>query len=200
MPCTALHLAIVEEYVLKNKEAKKDVFVEGAILPDLAEDKNASHYCINKKIKSIKDMVDTKVDIVKCSKEFDFSDELKKAVYLHLLTDYLFYQYIYNPETEKENPKDVLVALDSDQGIITEYVFGRYSINSPDGAEDLLKIKQNTGKLRFLSEKEIERFIKVVSNFNLNDVKQNIVQNAELFLQEFMEEMNQKSDDVLVKK
>ena len=53
MPCTAMHLAIAEKYSKNNPKLAKETIIEGAVLPDLAQDKFVSHYGIKKKLTSI---------------------------------------------------------------------------------------------------------------------------------------------------
>ena len=129
MACLAMHLAIAKKYLENNTNENKEAFIKGAYLPDIAEDKIKSHYGTRMPIKCVKDMLDSKVDIIECAKNTDTKNNLSKAVFLHLITDYFFYNFVYSPALETKSPDQIKSMMYQDFDFVTNYILKKYKIN-----------------------------------------------------------------------
>ena len=83
MPSYAIHLAVAEEYLKKSNCSKEnhEKFIKGVIYPDMVKDKSLSHYGSNSSVS----------DLSKFLSRNRVNDSFKRGCFLHLMTDYLFY-------------------------------------------------------------------------------------------------------------
>ncbi len=91
MPGYTIHMAVAKEYMKKHpgKIKNPEAFLQGVILPDMIQPKTGSHYGIDSSHPGLWPYLDT----------HDMSDEQNLGYFLHLLTDYYFYQkYLKNME------------------------------------------------------------------------------------------------------
>lgn len=93
MPSQIIHLAIAKRYLTKHPQAIRDVqaFLDGSVLPDLASDKAVSHCGVRTEKHDIVKRNAQKVSPTKFAATHDLSDDLNKGQYLHLYTDYQYY-------------------------------------------------------------------------------------------------------------
>ena len=91
MASLAMHYAIAKEYCKENKNVDFAEFVCGSLQPDLVQDKNKSHYTIPSKTQTIEEIVKNKVNLAECVKNTTLDTDFDKGVFLHLLTDHLFF-------------------------------------------------------------------------------------------------------------
>jgi len=126
MACTALHLLIAEEYCKKNEIANMDIFLEGAFLPDIQEDKVLSHFGLKIKPKSVKDALDAKIDINNCVNSLNLEDEMDCSIFLHLLTDFIYYNYIYQEELESIKLEQILKFIQNDAEVMTAKILQKH--------------------------------------------------------------------------
>lgn len=79
-----IHLAVAEEYLRNHKQTENyEEFIEGIIFPDSVKDKSETHYAV----KSSKSNLD------KFLKDKKIDNSFNRGYFLHLLTDYLFYNH-----------------------------------------------------------------------------------------------------------
>ena len=92
-----IHLAVGEEYLRIHPGDINDYnkFIEGIIYPDSVTDKSLTHYGPKS----------SQVNLKKFFNDRDIEDDFNKGYFIHLVTDYLFYnkfldvfskKYIYN--------------------------------------------------------------------------------------------------------
>ena len=83
MPGYVIHLAVAEQYLRKNENNKEDYseFIEGVIFPDSVKDKSLTHYGNGS----------SNSNLYKFLQENKLENSFKRGYFLHLLTDYLFY-------------------------------------------------------------------------------------------------------------
>ena len=83
MPGYVIHLAIAEEYLRKHSEKKEDYkeFINGVIEPDGVKDKSLTHYGPKS----------SKSNLAEYLKVNNIDNSFSRGYFLHLLTDYLFY-------------------------------------------------------------------------------------------------------------
>ena len=102
MASLALHLLVAEEYLKFHKIDNVDDFIKGVFAPDMTDDKVASHFSIYKKDMSYTDLLKNKVDLTQYVKNYDIETDFRKGEFLHLFTDYVFYnQYLIHLNTYK---------------------------------------------------------------------------------------------------
>ena len=99
--------------------------------------------------------------------ENELTSELNKGIFLHLITDYLFYnkylnkfskQYIYD-DYDKSN----------------KVLINRYHVKLLDEVEDKVFFKD--GDMKILNFPLIYKLIDEISNLNLNTVKKEVMEN-----------------------
>lgn len=153
-----IHLAIAEEYLKNNKGRKENnkEFIEGVIFPDSVKDKAQTHYGAKS----------SKVNLYKFLKENKIDNSFTRGYFLHLLTDYLFYnKYITCFSSDIYNDYDILNLS----------LINKYNVNLPEKIEDKVFFKK--GKLKILSHDIVEKLIKNISSMNLDSIKNDIYKN-----------------------
>ena len=83
MPGYVIHLAVAEEYLKKHPIPKENYtdFIQGVIFPDSVTDKSLTHYGNGS----------SESNLYKFLLQNQIIDSFKRGYFLHLLTDYLFY-------------------------------------------------------------------------------------------------------------
>ena len=160
MPGYVIHLAIAEEYLNKNKNEIYSEFIEGVIYPDETNDKYKTHYW--NELRS--------VDLYKFLQSNEIKDSFKKGYFLHLLTDYLF----YNKYIEYWS-KDIY----TDYDLLNEYLIKKYNVKFPDRLKRYIHTDIRGKKLIILSRDLVEKFIDDISKLNLEVIATEIMKNPE---------------------
>ena len=81
MPGYVIQLAVAKEYLRKNKKELNKDFLKGSIAPDLTTDKTKTHYGKSPAY----------TNLSKSLKQNKLESDYDKGAFLHLVTDYLFY-------------------------------------------------------------------------------------------------------------
>ena len=159
-----IHLAIGEEYIKNYPNEIKDYnnFIEGIIYPDSVKDKSLTH-CGPKS---------SMVNLKKFFTDRDINNDFDKGYFLHLVTDYLFYNKFLKFFSKK-------------------YIYNDYDILNKD-LEDIFqvkipsKLKDNVfyklGETKILNLEETINFIKETAKYNLNDIKESVLNDDENWL------------------
>lgn len=155
MPGYIIHLAIAEEYLRKHKNIeKKDDFIEGVIFPDSVKDKSETHYgaksCYSNLFEFLKDK--------------NLNTSFNKGYFLHLLTDYLFYNR-YIDHTSK--------AIYNDYDILNKKLIDEYKIEVPKRINDKIYFKD--GKLVILTYEIVYKLIEDISDMDINDIASEVM-------------------------
>ena len=161
MPGYVIHLAIAEEYLRKNKDNKEkyNKFIEGVIFPDSVEDKSKTHYGKSS----------SKTNLYKFLKENDISKSFKRGYFLHLLTDYIF----YNKYLDKFS-KDIY----NDYDVLNYELMSKYNVIIPEDIKCKVFFKEKE-ELKILSKELVEKLIIEISSENLDRVAKQIKENKE---------------------
>lgn len=158
MPGYVIHLAVAEEYLRKheNKPEKYDDFIEGVIFPDSVKDKSETHYGAKSSISNLYEFL----------KENALDTSFKRGYFLHLLTDYLFYnKYIDRMSKDMYNDYDIL------NGILIE----KYKVKLPEKVKDGVFFKQ--GELVILSMEIITNLVNDISEMDLDEIAREVNEN-----------------------
>ena len=183
----AIHLAVGEQYIKKHKDEIKNEkeFIKGIVAPDLNEkmtdiekNKSKSHYGEWKKYNST-----TNIEQFLIDKEVNIREDYWKGYFLHLLTDY----YFYNIDFLKES-KEIEKAEDSfyyDYDCLNQNLIEKYKINNRInqvlivkkymnmilGNPEYLDINKVIGFIEKLSDFDIETEIKIVKEKGMEGLK-----------------------------
>lgn len=188
MPSFNIHLAIGKRYIEKNKTIK-DIkeFYQGIIAPDLVPDKKISHYGEKTNKNKLVEHLSRKVLLNKFLLEENIDNDYNKGIFLHLITDYLFFNnflnkdYLDNTSYEKFR-KDLYYSYN----IINDYLEDKYNISyynyvSKEVGEkiknNIEKDKNSSSQKKLFSPKEIDDFIELTSSINLENYKNKILNN-----------------------
>lgn len=182
-----IHLAVGKRYIEKTKIIKDEKeFYKGIIDPDLVNDKKESHYTGIQDKNDLLSYLSQKVQLNEYLKNESISSDYQKGVFLHLITDYLFfnnffdYDYLSNI-SYSEFFKDLYYSYD----ITNDYLEEKYKI---DYTEFLNQIKNNIEKdkkekntsneirTNILPFDNLDDFIEYVSNIDLEEYKNKIIE------------------------
>ncbi len=185
MASFSIHLAIAKRYIEKQKSIKNiDEFYNGVIDVDLAKDKVKSHYGIEEGDNVIKDLKN-KVLLYEYLKINNINTDYQKGIFLHLITDYLFFNNFLDKKYLQE-VSDYNFARDLYYSYImtNEYIDKKYKI---DYSKNIKKIKTNKNlkeidiynehSKNILSLEKLDSFIENISNIDLDKYRTKIIQN-----------------------
>ena len=107
MPSFNIHLAVAKRYLEKNPGIiwNKQDFYDGNIAPDLTDDKLATHYSLPRVEGDLPSHINSKVGIASVYK-LPIDTDFEKGIFLHLLTDYVFYNFYFDKTFIKNYPAD----------------------------------------------------------------------------------------------
>lgn len=161
MPGYVIHLAVAEEYLKKhgNKE-KYNNFIEGIIFPDSVKDKSLTHYGPGSSYSNLKLFLEDKKDM---------KDDFTRGYFEHLLTDYLFYNKYIDTFSK---------AMYDDYDLLNSYLIEKYNVKLPEKVKSKVFYKKE-GTLTILSKELVEKFIKEVSELDLDKVAEKVKKNPE---------------------
>jgi len=146
-----IHLAVAEEYLRKHKNDIENYgeFITGVVAPDDVKDKSLTHYGEKS----------SKVNLEKFIEENDIKADYQKGYFLHLITDYLF----YNKYLECFS-KDIY----NDYDITNKCLIEEYKLKIPEKIEN--RIFFQNGETKILSINLARKVINEVSEYSLNEV------------------------------
>lgn len=98
MPSFNIHLAVAVKYSEKNKIENKEEFFRGSIDPDLVKDKSLTHYTGKRNKNYLREFLLEKVRLDKFLESNKVETDYEKGVFLHLATDFIFYQEFLSDE------------------------------------------------------------------------------------------------------
>lgn len=160
-----IHLAVGKVFFDNFPDEIKDYekFIEGIIYPDSVTDKSLTHYGPKSSKVNLKNFFD----------ERDIEDDFNKGYFLHLVTDYLFYNkflkcfsktYIYN-----------------DYDILNKKLEEQFQIKIPNKIKD--KVFYKDGETKILKLEETINFIIKVASYSLKDIKEAVLQDDKNWLE-----------------
>ena len=160
MPSFVIHIAVANEYLRKhNKKESKEEFIKGNLEPDLANNKKSAHYC--ERISYIY--------LDKFLEENKIEDSFDRGYFLHLVTDYLFYNKYLDYYVKDK--------LYNDYYILNKEIIEKYNVELIDKIKEFMILKE--GKLEVLNIDMIHRLIEEASSLDLDVVAKEIKNNNE---------------------
>ena len=159
-----IHLAVAEAYKAKHSgdiENYED-FIKGVIFPDSVSDKSITHYGEKS----------SKVNLREFLKENDIDNDYNKVYFLHLVTDYIFYNKFLECFS-----KDIY----NDYDILNEKLQEKYDVNIPECIRKEIFYKK--GETVILEMDKVVKFIEEVSNYKLSEIKERVLKDDKYWLE-----------------
>lgn len=145
-----IHLAVAEEYLKLHPEEQYKEFIEGVIFPDSVTPKSITHYGKSSAYTNLSAFL----------KENNIENSYKRGYFLHLLTDYLFYNY-YLEEFDKSK-------MYRDYDILNSKLIEKYKIKLPEEIKD--KVFHLEGETQILHFDLACKIIDEVSKLELDEI------------------------------
>lgn len=144
-----IHLAVGYIYSQNNKIEDLQSFYKGIIAPDMVTDKTKSHYGPNSSNPGLNKYIELN----------SITNNYNEGYFLHLLTDYLFYNKFL---------KGWYSEIYSDYDKINKKIKEKYKIVIPKEVKDIVQFK--TGELKVLNEEKLYKFIEYVGKINIREL------------------------------
>lgn len=192
MASFSIHLAIGKRYLEKNNINDIVNFKKGIIAPDLAPNKNESHYTtfldkskleyyLNNRIQLYDYLINNKVD-----------NDYELGVFIHLVTDYIFFAHFFDKDYIRSVDinifnNDLYHSYDN----VDNYVKTKYNLDytgikeSIDNAIELARKKKNTTYDKgndIIPIDKLDEFIEYVSSIDMYKYIDKIVSNKKSIL------------------
>lgn len=160
-----IHLAVGEEYlkIHPNEINNYDEFIDGIIYPDSVTDKSLTHYGPKS----------SQVNLRNFFSDRDIDNDFNKGYFIHLVTDYLFYNKFLKVFSKKY--------IYNDYDILNKDIEKEFNVKIP------LKIKEKVyyslGKPIILNLDDTIEFIKKTVNYDINDIKKAVLRGDKNWLE-----------------
>lgn len=171
MACATIHLAVSKKYLEKHNELDYDEVLARTLYPDAVEDNNKSHYTEKNRGKDNVSHIRSKVNLYKFLEEHKTMDDFELGWFLHLVTDYLFFEECFTIEyllnnSYKDFCKDLYFAYDC----LNLYLSEKYEIVEADYKSYPSEYYSGIPYQECILPIEmINRFINRVSQIDIND-------------------------------
>ena len=159
MPGYAVHLAIAQEYLRKRNKEKSQDFILGSIEPDFTNDKSKTHYGESPAYTNLK----------KYLKNNKIDTDFKQGYFLHLVTDYLFYNY-YLEEIKKPQ-------IYYDYDMTNKTIIEKYKVILPEKVKSKVFFKDGTPQI--LTLQLAYRVIDEISELTLEEIEKEVMNNSD---------------------
>lgn len=153
-----IHLSVAKEYLKKHPDDNEDYneFIEGVIFPDSVKIKSETHYGPESSKSNLYDFL----------QEHKLNTSFERGYFLHLLTDYLFYnKYLDCISTDIYNDYDIL----------NDTLIKKYDIVLPEKVRN--KVFSKEGNLKILSIELVENLVKEISELDIDTVAEETIRN-----------------------
>ena len=157
MPGFVIHIAIGQEYLRKHNLNYSKEFIKGTVAPDFTDDKSKTHFGKSPRYTNLKRFLDNnKTD-----------NDYNKGFFLHLITDYLFYNY-YVTKIGKEG-------LYNDYDLTNKDIINKYNVILLDNVKDKVFFKEGIPKT--LTLELACKIIDEISSMDLKDIEAEVKNN-----------------------
>lgn len=107
-----------------------------------------------------------------------------------MLTDYVYYNFLYSEKLERFPLVKVLSDINNDAGVMTSDILKTHKFNLPAKLDYLLQIKENSGKYELFDGTKFKGFVDIVSSLDLNSVKEELMADNEAFIKKYLALIN----------
>lgn len=169
MAHVAIHEIIADRYIKKHpgEIENQEEFIKGSVAPDLNEQltqrrtsKDISHYG-----RWSNGNVETNIDKFLEDENIDITKDYWKGYFLHLFTDYQFYNNKFNEEFEEI--KKINGNLREEYDYLFKEILERYNIILSKYTDKYVHIKE--GEPRYIKLGKLLDFIEEISDINIDD-------------------------------
>jgi len=186
MASIQIHIVIGEEFLKQNKNINKKEFMAGIIETDIIND-GKMHYSTYKDKTNLKDYLKNKVNLKKFLEENKIDNDYNKGVFLHLITDYLFFNDFFDSNyldniTYSNFCKDLYYSYPICTKILEEIYgsinyYGYLKTIEQDIAKSRKEKAININEIRnnILEKEKILTFINRLKNINLEEYQAGIL-------------------------
>ena len=101
--------------------------------------------------------------------EKDIKTSFNRGYFLHLLTDYLFYNHYVDTMT-----KDMY----NDYDVLNDRLVEKYDVKIPEKVKDQIFSKPD-GILKILTEELVDKLVEEISNMDIDTVAEDVIANPE---------------------
>ncbi len=173
-----IHLAIGKRYIAKRNDIQDiSSFIRGLIEPDLTLDKSKTHYTLPNYEETLITHLQKKVGLYEYIKSNPDLNDYTKGVFLHLITDYLFFNYFINKDyLEKVDYQRFCADLYYSYKMVDKYLLDKYEIDYQKIPNDLVIAMQETLKEVYIKNvkniiilDKLNNFIEYVSSIDLDN-------------------------------
>ncbi len=157
-----IHLAVGVEYIKRHKNEIKNYkeFIEGIIYPDNVSDKSLTHYGEKSSKVHLKDFL----------VEHEINTSFEKGYFLHLITDYLFYNKFLDYFSKK---------IYDDYDMSNKYLIEKYKVKIPEEVKN--KIFYKCGGTKLFTLNSISKFIEKTAQYDLEYIKTKVLSDDEFW-------------------
>ena len=156
MPGYVVHIAIAQEYLRKHNLKYSEQFIIGSIAPDFTNTKSKTHYGKSPAYTNLKKFL-----LIN-----SINTNYNKGFFLHLVTDYLFYnKYI----RKIEKPQ-----IYNDYDYTNKDLIKKYNVKLPDSLKDKVFFKR--GKPKILTLDLANKVIEEISNLDLETISKEVIE------------------------
>lgn len=159
MPGYIMHLAIAQEYLKKHNKKYSQDFILGSLEPDFTTVKSETHYGKSPAYTNLKEYLKNN----KINTDFD------QGYFLHLVADYLFYNYYLN---ELRKPQ-----IYDDYDILTKPLIEKYNVILPEKLKNKITFKDGTPQI--LTYTLACKVIDEVSSLTLEEIEKEVMANLD---------------------
>lgn len=169
MACLSLHLAIAKNYLKQQKNLNYEEVIKGTLYPDAASDNDKTHYTEKNRGNDNVSHVRGKVNLYAFLEEHPKLTDFEFGWFLHLVTDYLFFQECFTTEyllskSYEEFCKELYHAYDC----VNLYMEEKYNITKEDFKDYPSEYYPGIPYEDCILPKEmVDNFIKRVSSIDL---------------------------------
>ena len=171
MASSAIHLAVAKKYFQKNNILNYEKFIAGSLYPDASDNKDQTHYTDSNRGNDNISHVRSKVNLYSFLKERKELDDFELGWFLHLVTDYLFFEECFSAQYLLENSyKKFCEDLYFAYNCLSSYISDKYNITKDDyNSYPSEYYPGSEYKDCILTKGMIDEFIERVSSININE-------------------------------
>ncbi len=187
-----IHLAIAIKYLKTNKIKDIVSFFKGNIDPDLAIDKEFSHYSKRNDKDNLEAYLSTKIGLINFIKSNKMNNDYEMGLFLHLVTDYIFFNYFFDKDYIKNTKyNDYTNDLYYSYDLINDYLEKEYNIigilkdNKMYDYLEIIQIAKRNNKTKYkkiIDKDKLIEFIDNISNIDLDKYKEKLIKEGKNIL------------------
>lgn len=155
MPGYVIHIAVAQEYLKKHNMKYSKDFIKGSVAPDFTKDKSKTHYGKSPAYTSLKNFL----------LENNIDTDYNQGYFLHLVTDYLF----YNKYMERIKKPQIYIDYDCTNKDLIE----KYNVKLIDSVKD--KVFFLEGEPKILTLNLAYKVIEEISSLSLKIIEKEVI-------------------------